>query len=245
MAYDAPGYTARCRLTPPCRDWAGAAASAVVRLTYGHRYATGFLTNLERIRLAIETGTLPDAVAQPAPLVIFARHSLPAAAGRTIRVTAGTGRFTIAAAVAIPHTDIAVGILGDDPVTGVVLPALGMGGRFLGSEAINLGFGGTADHSPDTLTPQVGRARMIAHLPFAVSRDTGIRIRHAGVVASPSTMRNGDSGGPVIIRNQVVGVQSMLLNLGRLQLSSISLIGPHLVPIIRAAVHLTGTHAAA
>lgn len=80
--------------------------------------------------------------------------------------------------------------------------------------------------------------------PQVIGKNYHTRVRHALVIRQPNNPAiPGDSGGPVMVNNQLVGLQSLILdpygkNLG---VATISLISPHLGEI-RAAMHRLPPH---
>lgn len=93
---------------------------------------------------------------------------------------------------------------------------------------VTFGFGG------GPFLPKPGR--LVATLPFSIGRNRLTKVRHAGLVAAWPKARRGDSGGPVIAGNRIVGVQSMILDFGpwNTGIATIALVGPHYRAIERA-----------
>ena len=105
-----------------------------------------------------------------------------------------------------------------------------------GTPTISYGMGGGK--------PQQRPGTIWFKFPQVIGKNYHTRVRHALVIRQPNNPAiPGDSGGPVMVNNQLVGLQSLILdpygkNLG---VATISLISPHLGEI-RAAMHRLPPH---
>ena len=105
-----------------------------------------------------------------------------------------------------------------------------------GTPTISYGMGGGK--------PQQRPGTIWFKFPQVIGKNYHTRVRHALVIRQPNNPAiPGDSGGPVMVNNQLVGLQSLILdpygkNLG---VATISLINPHLGEI-RAAMHRLPPH---
>ena len=105
-----------------------------------------------------------------------------------------------------------------------------------GTPTISYGMGGGK--------PQQRPGTIWFKFPQVIGKNYHTRVRHALVIRQPNNPAiPGDSGGPVMANNQLVGLQSLILdpygkNLG---VATISLINPHLGEI-RAAMHRLPPH---
>jgi len=105
-----------------------------------------------------------------------------------------------------------------------------------GTPTISYGMGGGK--------PQQRPGTIWFKFPQVIGKNYHTRVRHALVIRQPNNPAiPGDSGGPVMVNNQLVGLQSLILdpygkNLG---VATISLINPHLGEI-RAAMRRLPPH---
>ena len=105
-----------------------------------------------------------------------------------------------------------------------------------GTPTISYGMGGGK--------PQQRPGTIWFQFPQFIGKNYHTRVRHALVIRQPNNPAiPGDSGGPVMVNNQLVGLQSLILdpcgkNLG---VATISLINPHLGEI-RAAMRRLPPH---
>ena len=105
-----------------------------------------------------------------------------------------------------------------------------------GTPTISYGMGGGK--------PQQRSGSIWFKFPQVIGKNYHTRVRHALVIRQPNNPAiPGDSGGPVMVNNQLVGLQSLILdpygkNLG---VATISLINPHLGEI-RAAMRRLPPH---
>lgn len=140
---------------------------------------------------------------------------------------------TVAEVIKIPWSDIAVvRFAGESPVQD--LPAVS--GKRAGwlKPTTTIGYGG----SPST--PNQKRGRVIARVPFSLSRDRGTFVRSGAMLHNNPPAIRGDSGGPVFIDGQLVGLQSLILDpFGKnLKIATVSQLAPHLAAIRQAVAQL-------
>lgn len=83
--------------------------------------------------------------------------------------------------------------------------------------------------------------RIIGRVPFALSRELKTFVRSGAVVYNNPPAIPGDSGGPVMVGETVVALQSLILNpFGRnLRIATASQVAPHLPAIRRALAELS------
>ncbi|MGP6173219.1 trypsin-like peptidase domain-containing protein [Corynebacterium sp. A21] len=133
----------------------------------------------------------------------------------------------------IPWTDIAVVRLAKEcPMQ--ELPAVSTRRAGWLTSTRTSGFGG----SPGS--HQVRPGRVIAKVPISLSRDLRTFVRAGAMLYNSPAAIRGDSGGPVISEEKVVGLQSLILdpfghNLG---IATVSQVAPHLRAIRKAIAEL-------
>lgn len=99
------------------------------------------------------------------------------------------------------------------------------------------GFGGTRKTARSAERP----GRVYGHVPIAMSRELKTFVRSGAVLHNNPPAIPGDSGGPVIMGDKVVALQSLILNpFGRnLRVATASQLAPHLPAIHRAIRELS------
>lgn len=191
------------------------------------------------IRIGIRTGYCSGVLVSP-----DLRHS-PAAATdfaltcahyfHTDRVgTAVSGRdfhTTVAAVHKIPWTDLAVIRLAKRSPE-LELPGIATYRAPWLQRATTHGFGGTRRSAGSAERP----GRVVGRVPIAMSRELKTFVRSGAVLYNNPPAIPGDSGGPVIVGEKVVALQSLILNpFGRnLRVATVSQLAPHLPAIHRA-----------
>lgn len=180
---------------------------AIARLTAPGGYCSGVLVG-------------PD-------LVLTCGHFLRGRDEDAVLVTVGGKRLRPSSVTHVPTTDIALAAL---PAAVDVEPLpLGPAPRPF-DRTVTFGFGGRASG------PAARPGLVLATLPLAVSRGMATVVRPAGLIYTSPPAVYGDSGGPVLHRGAVVGVQSLILDpLGRnLRLATVSWI----TDVVRGAVEV-------
>ena len=129
----------------------------------------------------------------------------------TIKVRVGSRRYRARAVQRFNGTDVALLRVN----TNVAGPAP----RPL-ERTVTFGFGGGAN------TPAARSGRFLLTLPLAFSRNLRTFVRPAGIVVNAQPAVKGDSGGPVLVDAQLIGIQSLILDPFRtnLRLATISLL---------------------
>lgn len=164
--------------------------------------------------------------------ILTARHFLRHRTAAGMHIFGERWNSTAVGWIDLPTTDISVLKLAEPaPINPTPLPPEWITAR-LGDITTSYGVGGgTEQRSTGTVWLKV---------PQVVGKNLHTRVRHALVVKQPDPAIRGDSGGPVLIDHQLIGLQSMIFdpyghNLG---LSTIALIPPHIKAITKAMSQL-------
>lgn len=167
-------------------------SSLTVRLKSGRSYCSGVLIS-------------PDLETSPATrtdLVLSCAHFLR---GRTgpIAVSGAAFPAKVLGAVRIPRTDLAV-LRMDKQSPPKNLLRLSTSRAPLFAPAVTEGFGGGARQR------QERTGRVIARSPFALGRNLRTLVTSAAILYNNPKAVRGDSGGPVIVGEEIVAVQSLI-----------------------------------
>lgn len=215
-----------------------------VRLSAPGRYASGFLVSKALVDASLSAqldpgaGELPSHMSDRAEFVLTAAHFLRGSGGSSpIRVRGGRLSGTAREHVSIFGTDIGVLRL-ETPAPTRQLPMLSPTPIRFGQRTVTYGFGGRSN----ALVPKELPGRVLARVPFALSRNPFTRVRHGVMVFNhPEPAIRGDSGGPVLSDGLVYGLQSMITDpLGfNTRVATVAALAPHL-PAIRRAMEQFG-----
>ena len=152
--------------------------------------------------------------------------------GDHYKVSGGFNRRVVAART-IDGTDMALCLL-DKPAPPRNLPGLAQSTPSFRAPVSTWGYGGRARRAQQ-------RTGLFL-LPFirTWSIDFRTTVSHAGFVFNTIPAVKGDSGGPALVDDAVIGTQALILNpLGRnLKLATVALIAPHRTAIAAAATAL-------
>ncbi|MCS5479470.1 serine protease [Corynebacterium sp. YIM 101645] len=163
-------------------------SAITVRLSAGRSYCSGVLISPD----------LQAAAATRTDLVLSCAHFLR---GRTGPIK--VGRAHVLGAVRIPRTDLAVLRL-DTPAPPADLLRLSTSRAPWLAPTRTEGFGGGSRRV------QQRHGRVIAHLPFALGRNLRTLVTSATILHNRSKAIKGDSGGPVIVDEEIVAVQALI-----------------------------------
>ena len=194
------------------------------------------------VRVHTPTGYCSGVLIDPY-FILTARHFLRHRTAGDMFVFGDHWNRKVSGWIDLATTDISVlrlarPIMEADPtITPTPLPtARSLPALTLGTPTISYGMGGGK--------PQQRPGTIWFKFPQVIGKNYHTRVRHALVIRQPNNPAiPGDSGGPVMVNNQLVGLQSLILdpygkNLG---VATISLISPHLGEI-RAAMHRLPPH---
>ena len=175
-------------------------------------------------------GSMCSGVVVAEDMVLTAKHFLAGQVPRDVRVHGVEFSCGVAGWIDIAGTDVSVVRLRESVGGDVVTPVSSLVVRFR-MRTFSFGHG-------NSTAPKVGL--VVAKLPVAFSRSLGNRVRHAGLVKQRNPAVRGDSGGPVFVDGQLVGLQSMILdpfghNVG---LATVALLEPNGVAISGAMSRL-------
>lgn len=214
-----------------------------VRLSAPGRYASGFLVSKALVDAALSTQVdpgareLPSHVSDRAEFVLTAAHFLRGSGGASpIRVRGVRLSGMAREHVSIFGTDIGVLRL-ETPAPTRQLPMLSPTPIRFGQHTVTYGFGGRST----ALVPKELHGRVLARVPFALSRNPFTRVRYGVMVFNRSEPAiRGDSGGPVLADGMVYGLQSMITDpLGfNTRVATVAALSPHLAAIRRAMEQL-------
>lgn len=195
------------------------------------------------IRIGVRTGycsgvlVSPDLEHSPATRT---RYALTCAhyfhTDRTgIAVSGSSFRTTLAAVRPIPWSDLAVVRLAKESPR-VDLPGIASYRAPWLNRSATHGFGGIPKSTSSAAKP----GRVIGRVPFALSRELNTFVRSGAVLYNNPPAIPGDSGGPVLVGETVVALQSLILNpFGRnLRIATASQLAPHLPAVRRALAEL-------
>lgn len=173
---------------------------------------------------------LESATSARADLVLTCAHYFR---GKTGPFTVGGAHFRahVLGAVRIPLTDLAVVRLDQLSPAQDLLGLSTSRAPWLAS-TITQGFGASFRQRRERY------GRVVAYTPIGLSRNLTTIVRPGALLYNNPPAVRGDSGGPVIIDEEIVGVQSLIADpFGKnLKIATISSVSPHLEKI-RAAVN--------
>lgn len=190
-----------------------------LRISSGRRYCSGTLISPD----------LSAAEHARTEYVLTCAHFLRGKSG-PLDVGGAHFRARVLGAVTVPWTDLAVVRLDVPSPPKTLLPLAARRARWL-APALTQGFGGSWYKRRDRTGRVVGR------VPVAASRDLRTLVRSGVLLHNDPKVVRGDSGGPIIVDDEIVAVQSLIMdpfgvNLG---IAAGSQVAPHL-PRIRRAV---------
>lgn len=168
------------------------------------------------VRLSAPGGYCSGALVAP-DLVLTCAHFFRGTPTYSVRLLIDGSVHHAAAVTPVSGTDVAVVRL-NYPVD---VPPLPIGRRpAVGAPTVTLGYGGHAN------APAARPGRYLGTIPVALSRGMATVVRPAGLMFCNPPAVHGDSGGPVLVRGRVVGVQSLILDpFGRnLRVATVSLV---------------------
>lgn len=177
----------------------------IVQLRAGRETCTGFLID--------------------ARTVITAAHFLRGKEGRIAVNSLGKTQYT-KSYVKIRSTDVAVVRLKQAIECDRYYPIADHNPRMF-SATHTIGYGGKK-------IARTLRGRYLFPMFFNVNTTFQTRIRRAGIVFSYPPAIPGDSGGPVFVNGQVVGIQSLVFNLKKLNLGIATI---SMLPFYRADIY--------
>lgn len=148
----------------------------------------------------VAPGSMCSGVVVAADMVLTAKHFLQNKVPREVVVRGEGFSCGVSGWIDIAGTDVSVVRLAEVVDVALVVPVSARVVR-VGMQVVSFGFGNSSE-------PKYGV--VVARLPFAFSQTLGNRVRHAVVVSQRNPAVRGDSGGPVFVAGELVGLQSMI-----------------------------------
>lgn len=185
--------------------------SFTLRIAAGRTYCSGVLISPD-LDAALKTRT---------EFALTCAHFFREKEG-PLKVGGANFHATVLGAVTIPLTDLAVVRL-DRLSPPKDLPRVSTSRAPFLARTLTRGFGGSY------LSPQQRHGRVVGYTPFGFSRNLATVVRSGALIYNNPPAVRGDSGGPVIVDGEVVGVQSLITDpFGKnLRIATIQQVAPY------------------
>lgn len=178
-----------------------------VRIRSAGHYASGLLITEKHVTclLSLREGQ----ISERATFILTADHFLRTA-GSVISIRGKNFSATATQSLSVFGTDLGL-IKIDGKAPTMQLPLISNKPLCIGMKTTTFGFGGL----PSATVPKEISGRVISAIRYGVSRNRATRVQYGALIFnSPHKAVKGDSGGPILVKGQVAGIQSMISDPG-------------------------------